>query len=92
MARKRARMGRKEAKKKAALCGRGLCLFMALDCSAWWLVVAVAVFLKRDLAFDIVRKGVRLHEIAMRQIFVTLRQILVRNLRKFAPVFDDVSI
>ena len=60
-------------KEKGHACGRGLCLFMALDRSAWWLVVAVAVFLKRDFAFDIVRKGVRLHEIAMRQIFVSLR-------------------
>ena len=59
-------------KEKGHACGRGLC-WLALERATWRLVICVAVFLKRDFAFDIVRKGVRLHEIAMRQIFVSLR-------------------
>ena len=63
-----------------------------LDRAAWWLVVGVAIRLKRNFAFDIIREGVRFDEIAARQIFVTLRQVAVRNLCKFAPVFDNVSV
>ena len=91
MARKQPRTDRKEAKKKATLCGRGLG-WLVLDRAARRLVIAIAVFLKRDFPFDIIRKGVRFDEIASRQIFVTLRQVPMRYLCKFAPVFDDVSV
>jgi hypothetical protein len=66
--------------------------WLGLERATWWLVVGVAVFLKRNFPFNVIRKCVRFDEIASRQIFVALRQVSMRNLREFAPVFDDISI
>jgi hypothetical protein len=56
-------MGGKRAKKKATL--RGVAFVgLALKRAAWWLMIRVAVFLKRDYAFDVIGKRERFDKIA----------------------------
>ena len=64
--------GRETGKEKGHALRRGLG-WLVLDRASRWLVVGVAIRLKRDFAFDVIGKGVRFHRSASRQIFVTLR-------------------
>jgi hypothetical protein len=84
-------MGGKRAKKNPTLRRVGF-VGLALERAVRWLVVGVAILLERDRTLNVIGKGMRFDKIATRQIFVTLYQVSMRNLREFAPIFDDVSV
>ena len=60
--------------------------------SVRWLVVGVAILLKRDLAFNVVCKCIGSYTVTPRQTCVIIAQTSMRYLRQGFLVFDNISV
>ena len=69
--------GRGRGKEKGHAVRRGLG-WLVLDRAARWLVIAIAVFLKRDFAFDVIGKRIGAHTVTPRQTCVVIAQTSMR--------------
>jgi len=84
--------GRGTGKEKAHAVKRGPCDELALERALRWLVVGVAVFLKRNFAFNVVGKRSGPHTVTPCQPCVIIPQSSVWGLGQGFLVFNNISI